>query len=284
MNTSLSALLPLLDATYGENCFAIDVGAYQGQFSDYLIKENLFHRVIAFEPNKKECCAYLDRFSKAGCNFNVVYAALSSKSGVKEIYNNGDLATASLLKYLRNCDDADCMTKKEVAVLTLDDYFESSRITGRLKLLKIDTQGHDLSVIMGGKRIISNHRPVIQTEFIYVPLYENQCTPMDLSIELSRLDYTLYSLNNIHVNLEGRLCFCDAVFIPNEINVSRTDSYRCIDDEISFRTQLKILEDVCKERLSTINILDAEVNRLRNMHSKDRCVMRVFQKFKSWVR
>ncbi len=72
----------------------------------------------------------------------------------------------------------------------------------------------------------------------------------------------MYSLNNLHVTTEGRLAFCDAIFIPKELDVPMTQKYACIDDQISFVTQIETLTTICAERLAVIEVLDNEVKRL----------------------
>lgn len=93
----------------------------------------------------------------------------------------------------------------------------------------------------------------------------------------------MYSLNNLHANSEGRLCFCDAIFIPKELNIPTTQKFHCIDDEMSFQSQIQTLTDICAERLEVINVLDAEVQRLRNIDSKVSRMGSIFSRLKSWV-
>jgi len=87
----------------------------------------------------------------------------------------------------------------------------------------------------------------------------------------------------LHVTPEGRLAFGDVIFIPKELNMPLTQIFSCIDDQISFQRQIQIFMEICAERMAVINVLDAEVQRLRNIVSKVSCVDSIFSRFKSWV-
>jgi FkbM family methyltransferase len=264
MNTSLSQLFKLAcTPDNAKSSFAIDVGAHHGEFSKFLIQTGLFDKVLAFEPNLESYSVTQSAVSsQPGCVFEVVNSALSSESGMLDLYCDADTATASLLQYDPGYLSFGQIKRHTVPVLTLDEYLDANSGFGRLQCLKIDTQGNDLSVIKGGTSAISAHRPIIQTEFIYIPLYEGQCSPAELTEALAQLDYKMYSLNNLHVTPEGRLAFCDAVFIPKELYIPVTQKYSCIDDQVSFQSQIDALTQICAERLAVINVLDAEVQRL----------------------
>lgn len=286
MNTSLSALLPLISDQYGKRSFAIDVGAHHGEFSKFLIQTGLFEKVLAFEPNFESYFATQSAVSsQPNCVFKLINSALSSESGTLDFYCDADTATAtaSLLQYDPSYISRGQIKRHSVSVLTLDEYFDTNSDLGRLQCLKIDTQGNDLAVIKGGARAISAYRPIIQTEFIYISLYKGQCSPAELSQTLSLLDYKIYSLNNLHVTPEGRLAFCDAIFIPKELKVAVTQSFSCIDDQMSSQSQIHRLTEICAERMVIINELDAEVQRLRNSDSKVSRMESIFSRLKSWV-
>lgn len=269
MNQSLSQLLQLVCHSEKGNCFAIDVGAHHGEYSKFLISTGFYSNVISFEPNPESYRKLLNEVSSTNyCEFEAINSALSAQSGTFDLYCDENTATASLLKYGPSYLNHGTPKKCTVPVFTLDEYLTRNPVSGKFQLLKIDTQGNDLSVIGGGRRSISEHRPIIQTEFIYTPLYENQCLPLELSETLSQLNYEMYSLNNLHVTPEGRLAFCDAIFVPKELDIPVTQKYSCIDDQISFRSQIDTFTKICAERLTVIEILDAEVQRLSKIIEK----------------
>jgi FkbM family methyltransferase len=286
MNASLKLLLPHVLSQLPDHAkpFAIDVGVYRGEFSRFLIDSRYFHLVLGFEPNLESYLAAEGLVcSTVGCEFKLINMALSSRPGILEFFCDGNAATSSLLQYIKGFREICEVQRSLVKVVRLDDFLDEYSVKGSLLCLKIDTQGNDLSVIEGSVRTIALHRPVIQAEFIYVPLYEGQCQPEEVTNYLSELNYRLYSLNNSHVNPEGGLCFCDAIFIPRELNIPITPKFHCIDDEISFHNQIQTLTEICKDRLSLINILDAEVKRLKSIGPNVIRLNTILSKLKSWV-
>jgi FkbM family methyltransferase len=285
MNPGLTLLMPhvLKRLPEGSKPFAIDIGVHDGDFAKFLINSRYFNYVLGFEPNPKLFSETLIQ-SADHCEFNFINKALSSKSGVFEFFCDGNTATGSLLQYEKQTLNTGEVQRNLVNVVRLDDFFEDYPSIGPLIFMKIDTQGNDLEVIKGSLLTIALHRPVLQVEFIYVSLYEEQCSPMELISSLSEINYILYSMNNLHVNPEGRLCYCDAIFIPKEFEIPSTQQYHCIDDQASFQSQLSTLGNICEERLSLINILDAEVKRLTNINHNLISKNSFFSKLKSWVR
>jgi FkbM family methyltransferase len=281
MNTSLSKLLSALSNNSNSVFFAIDVGAHYGEYTKFLMKTGFFCHIVSFEPNPESYLSLLEQVSSTdNCEHQAVNSALSYKSGTLDLYCDGDSATASLLQYDSNYLGRGQIRTHTVPVLTLDEYLAKHPSLGRLQLLKIDTQGNDLSVIRGGLETIAMHRPIIQTEFIYTHMYKGQCSPTELSDALISLDYEIYSLNNLHITAEGRLAFCDAIFVPKELNIPSTQEYSCIDDEVSYTTQINTLSKICEERLALIEQLDAEVRRL---NAKNNPVLTILKKVKSWA-
>ncbi len=279
MNQGLSQLMEFVcKQNKGDRYSAIDVGAHHGEYTKFLTSTGFFNHIVSFEPNPESYAKLLNQFSSTeNCKHEVINSALSYQSGTLDLYCDDDTATASLLQYDSNYIGHGQIKTHTVPVVTLDEYLDKHSSLSRLQLLKIDTQGNDLSVIKGGMRTIATHRPIIQTEFIYIPLYESQCSPTELSAALIESGYVMYSLSNLHVTTEGRLAFCDAIFIPSELNVPLTQKYSCIDDQVSYATQINTLTQICTERLELIELLDAKLNKTNMLYA-------ALKRVRSWVR
>lgn len=151
MNTSLSKLLSLIFRQYNKKSFTIDVGAHYGEFTKYLISTCFFSHIVSFEPNPKSYAKLLGQISSTdNCVFEEVNYALSHQSELLDLYCDDDTATVSLLKYDSTYLGHGQINAHSVLVITLDDYLDKHSNFGLLQLLKIDTQGNDLSVIKGG--------------------------------------------------------------------------------------------------------------------------------------
>ena len=245
MNAGLARLLAASKLYDRGLCTAIDVGAHRGEFTRYLIESGLFGNVLSFEPNPENFVLLAsDVASSATCRFQPVNLALGATSGAQQFHCDDDTATGSLLHYEPRQHSPHPVGQRTVEVTTLDEYLATNPPATRVQLMKIDTQGTDLDVIRGSQQTLREHRPLIQTELIYIPLYQGQCSPDDLAGAMAELDYRMYSLNNLHVTPEGRLAFCDALFIPAEHDVPITQRFSCIDDEVSFRNQLETLHRI----------------------------------------
>lgn len=277
MNQSLTELLKLVAQEDHGNLLAIDVGAHHGEYSQYLMNRGLFKQVISFEPSPASYQILLNNMSQLkNCKFNAINMALSNHEGILELYSDEATATASLLQYQSAYVNQGQVNIHKVPVTALDDYLAKHPYEGRLQLLKIDTQGHDLAVIQGAKNTIAKHRPIIQTEFIYTAMYAGQCSSTAITELLNGSDYELYSLNNLHNTIEGRLAFCDAVFIPKELKVPSSQEYVCIDNQALLET----LSQACEERLVLIDRLSAEIDHLRLNNG---AIFSIFRKIKGWL-
>ena len=241
---------------------ALDVGAHTGAFARELLDSGLFARVVAFEPNAR-IAGPLHALAASDPRLEVVAAAVGEHEARGELHSDADPATASLLPYVAGYSTRGAVDSMPVDVVMLDDFFENRRRAGEsLALVKIDTQGHDLAVLRGARRLLASDRPLVIAELIYVPMYERQGTPEEIVAALRDAGYQLHSLFNIHATVEGRLAFADVLFVPAECRLPASQDYVQIDNQASLRSQIATLERICQERLEVINVLDAEVKRL----------------------
>ena len=154
----------------------IDVGANKGEYSKYIL-ENSNHSVVAFEPindSYKKLKKYEKIFSK---RFSVFNLAISNESGQKKIYfEKNNLQWSSLdqkinkIDYLKNLKNFE-----KCRVTKLDNFLKKSkRFKQNIKLIKIDTEGHEFEVLQGAKNVIKKFKPkYIQIEYNWHHLFKN---------------------------------------------------------------------------------------------------------------
>jgi FkbM family methyltransferase len=264
MNKSLSLLMLALGRSSMTPGVAVDIGAHEGKFSLALAESNLFEKVISFEASPSTYRTLAGN-TKLENRIEAVNLALGETPGVHALFSNGISATASLLHYSAGDGDQETYSQEDVTVVRVDDYFSGDRGSDTIALIKIDTQGHDLAVLKGAVSTINRCRPVIQTELIFADLYQKQCSPALIRSFLEQLQYDFFSVGDIHISDEGRLAFCDGIFVPREMPIARTsDGYQCIDDVESYEQQIRTLQEVCDERLKLIERLSDHI------HSKER--------------
>ena len=268
MNATLPSPLEIVRrvlAAPGAPCVAgdaIDVGAHTGSFAGELLRSGLFARVIAFEPNPVNADA-LAAIASLDSRLDVVRAAVGESAGDGELHCDANTATGSLLVYRDDYSTDGPIRQLAVTVVSLDGFRAGTRADAApVRLLKVDTQGHDLAVIRGAGRLLASDRPVVIVEMIYVPMYAGQAEPEDILAAMRASGYQLYTLFNIHATIEGRLAYADALFVPREYEVPKTQQYIQMDNHASYLSQIATLERICRERLEVINVLDAELKRL----------------------
>lgn len=136
---------------------AVDVGANFGYYSFEL--EKLFNHVYAFEINP-EVSFYLE--ANQSKKISVIKCGLSDESGFKElsipvVKGNRYNGWGSLEK--RELDFTSDFIKKTCSVKTLDSFDLKD-----INFIKIDVEGHEVSVIKGGLCTISRWLPIILCE------------------------------------------------------------------------------------------------------------------------
>jgi FkbM family methyltransferase len=144
---------------------AIDVGANIGTVSRALLKQvGPTGQVHAFEPNMDLINSSLARITQS--NFHVHTQALSSTVGEATFFIDCREDLPAVASSIQVLDDLHALGKVKavaVATTTLDTFVRESKTTP--DFIKIDVEGHELSVFQGAIATISTFRPIIVFEF-----------------------------------------------------------------------------------------------------------------------
>jgi len=148
---------------------ALDIGANIGNYSKILL-EYTKTDVIAFEPNKfsfnilkKLKLKYKNRFD---C-FNLAVSNKSKKDYLFYGTKTSELASinkdTNKLKFIAGKN----VNKMQIKLITLDTfYLKNKKLFKSLEFIKIDTEGHELEVLKGSKKLLKILKPkFIQIEF-----------------------------------------------------------------------------------------------------------------------
>lgn len=134
-----------------------DVGANNGDYSQ-MILDNFSAEIHVFEPQKK-CFEHLNNLNViknnvgvSDCNCDMPIYSVSEGSELTSVYKreikSGTFSEIGKAKFIR-----------------LDDYIEKNNIK-KIDLLKIDVEGHELSVLKGiGKYLNKEFIKIIQFEY-----------------------------------------------------------------------------------------------------------------------
>ena len=171
----------LLSSFLSEGDWAIDIGANIGHYtkgmSDLVGARG---RVIAFEP-------VADTFALLAANarnyryqnVTLLNAAASDKTGITGI------SVPRLTNGLNNYYEATVVSNGDgLPVMTL--ALDSLELPAAVRLVKIDAEGHELSVLKGMRQLIARDKPVLIVEV----------SSNDVHIFLAEMGYTRETLAN----------------------------------------------------------------------------------------
>ena len=139
---------------------AIDIGANVGLWTKDLCEK--FRFVWAFEPGPEnwECCHKNLTLYK---NYQLEQCALSDKEDDNAVlYSTSDSCGDMRLKPVGKKQEINAY----VEVRPLDNYYHElmPKYAGKVGLIKIDVQQHEKEVLLGARRILEEHSPVICIE------------------------------------------------------------------------------------------------------------------------
>ena len=160
--------LSIVDHFKDKSKDAIDVGVYRGVYSYKLSKE--FNRIHSFEPNPL-LYPYLNRYlTKIIPNMTLYNYALSNKNELtnlkiphrgKSIFKNNFEEIYKLgCATIHENNNFEKFKNYEVECKKLDDVIKDKEIS----FIKIDVEGHELSVIEGANNIINKYKPTLLVE------------------------------------------------------------------------------------------------------------------------
>lgn len=144
----------------------IDVGANEGQYVQLLSERFPSALIHAFEPNPETYDRLQINCARYAATLKNV--ALGSRSGSATLFDRSDQAGSSHASLYRDVIEEihdQGVLETNVPVSTLDEYCQSEGID-YIDFLKIDTEGGELSVLQGARRLLRQHRiACIQFEF-----------------------------------------------------------------------------------------------------------------------
>jgi FkbM family methyltransferase len=153
----------------------LDVGANQGQFAQKMRALGFQGPIFSFEP-VESTFAGLEALARQDTQWKVFKLALGEVKEQRKInvFQSSDFS--SLLKPSafgkETFDQLHAPREELIDIDTLDHFFESNALGQfRRVLLKMDTQGFDLSVFRGGRQSMS-HICALVSEISLAPIYD----------------------------------------------------------------------------------------------------------------
>jgi FkbM family methyltransferase len=192
----------------------IDVGANVGQFavaSSYIYPKST---VYSFEPNPP-CASQLQKNVDGLSNVKVYQLALGDASGEIEFHVNSHSHSSSILplasSHLDAFPDARESTIIRVEVSTLDKVFEGVEMQHPV-LLKLDVQGYELQVLLGGQELLA-HVDYVLLEASFKPMYQGEPVFVDIEKKMREFGFEfLRPVGFLRAPKTGEFLQMDALF------------------------------------------------------------------------
>lgn len=194
-----------------------DVGAHQGRIAKEYRGLFPLASIYCFEPfsqSFQDLSTNLEDDSRTLC-FEI---ALSDQVGTAILNANLSSATNSLLKtdkrgaFFWGEGLLDTTSQLEVSTSTIDTFCDQADIP-HIDILKMDVQGSEFSVLLGGQNMLAcNKVSIIYSELIMSPTYVGQYKLHDYLSFLDSLGYEFLDMFD-PIRRNGQLIQADAIFL-----------------------------------------------------------------------
>jgi FkbM family methyltransferase len=173
----------------------LDIGANTGLYSLVFASRADFNagkKILAFEPQKLQADILRNTIIENNWQhqFFVHELALSNIDGEAWINNESDVSTGGSLVKTQGSHSIEL-----VKLTTLDNFCAENKVES-IDLIKIDVEGHEYELLMGGKLTIKQHMPLI-----FIELSPNTRSISETTLFLKSLDYEMYHLENGVINI-----------------------------------------------------------------------------------
>ena len=144
-----------------------DVGANVGNYSQEILKEfkNINFQLYSFEPSKETFFELKERFKNIS-NLKLFNIGFGEESGIKTLFYDkkksglASMYNRQLLHFGIKMD-----LREAVKICRIDDFCKKNKIR-KIDFLKLDTEGYELNILKGAKKMIENNAiKFIQFEF-----------------------------------------------------------------------------------------------------------------------
>jgi FkbM family methyltransferase len=192
-----------------------DIGANIGHFASLIHEILPTGTIYSFEP-LQDCYKQLKKRMKKIDNFEAFNVALGDTNGELTFHKNEHLPSSSVLPmadiHKQNYPYAAKDTIIKVRSAKLDDIAEDLKIEDNL-LIKIDVQGFEDKIIVGGKNTIKR-ASILILETSFQPLYIGQPIFEDIYDYLKEDFRYIGSLGEPRMNqIDGSPLFEDSIFV-----------------------------------------------------------------------
>lgn len=198
----------------------LDIGANIGQFTKTMTCLFPHARIYCFEP-LPDCFESLKELSLSNSNIEALNIGVGAESGILPFEKNTFSASSSFLQMTGNLKQAfpfaDNSNTVEVNIARLDDIVKDIKLGNRI-LVKIDVQGYEDKVLIGGESAIKQ-AAILVIETSFQSLYESQPLFKDIFLTLDKWGfYFVGMLDQLSDPKTGELLQGDAIFVNSRLD------------------------------------------------------------------
>ncbi|NDP47673.1 MAG: FkbM family methyltransferase [Sulfuriferula multivorans] len=198
----------------------LDVGANTGGYGRSLREAGFQGDILSFEP-LEQAYAELTRAAASDTRWHIApRMAVGAENGEIEINVAGNSVSSSILPMHETHAAAAPLSRyvgcQRVPLSQLDSVLHPVLTPDRITLLKIDTQGYEMPVLLGATALLPHIRGV-QIELSLVPLYEGQILYREMIDWLTDNGFELWNvIPGFLDTFTGRQLQFDGVFFRNK--------------------------------------------------------------------
>lgn len=194
----------------------IDIGANRGQYARELRGAGYDGKIISFEP-LSNAFVELEQWSRNDGNSIAINKAVGDRDGEIEFNIAANSTSSSVLDMLPAHTNAaphsSIIGTEKVKITRLDSIYEEFCPTGQKVLLKIDTQGYEMSVLEGSANSLVKVT-ALQLEMSFVRLYKGQVLFIEMLAYLEARGFKLVDINPMFIHPQsGEVLQVDGFFV-----------------------------------------------------------------------
>ena len=218
----------LLSATGVLEPVIFDLGGHRGESIGHYRSVFPRSQIYSFEPSPDALAELKKRF-RGDASTQIVAKAIADQPGRRTLHLYEIDQTNSLLpaitasgRYLPGREELKGYV--EVDATSIDLFMEEQGLQA-IHILKMDIQGAELSALQGAQKALTGSGlPIIYTEIMFVPHYENQPLFKDIWNFLACRGYTVFDLYYPQRAANGQLKYADALFINQDMRKNIVDA------------------------------------------------------------
>jgi FkbM family methyltransferase len=192
-----------------------DIGANEGQTAAHLSELFPAARIYSCEPSSRTFEKMKTRVQGIP-NVTPIRTAVGSNEGTVKFKITGASVNSSILDYHKPTGGDIICDEEEVPLRTVAGICAEHKID-KIDLLKIDTQGYDMQVMMGTEAMLKAHKVgVVLTEVLMVQMYEGQAWFHDICTYMHSVGFRFCALHGINREDDPFIHWADVVFVDPE--------------------------------------------------------------------